>query len=107
MDDINVERNELYKYIQNDFNHLKNNIHNEIFGRKITENQSKDICLIEYSFIRDILNKSNYFTSDYVFFSNNGEKPKIINNLSKDIKGKFGIITKNLLELFHNISKYK
>ena len=106
MDDINVERNELYKYIQNDFNQLKNNIHNEICGRKITENQSKDICLIEHSFIRDILNKSNYFTSDYVFFSNNGEKPKIINNLSKDIKGKFGIITKNLLELLYNDYQY-
>ena len=98
MEDMITTRNNFKNFIQKSYSEKRDEINEEICQRKITENNKKDVCLIENDLINDILDNRNYFNSNNVNFYNK-KRPKIINNLTKEIKGKFGIILKETLQL--------
>ena len=94
-------RNNFKNLIQQSYSEKVNKIYNEICQSKITENNKEDVCLIGNDLIKDIFDNRNYFNSNNVYFSSK-KCPKIINNLTKEIKGKFGIILKETFQLLYN-----
>ena len=97
-----TQKSDFAKTIRDQITLISNKIKNEILQRQITENNENEFCLIEYDSIKEFRSFMNYCCKDfnYVYFYNEKE-PKIINNLSKGIKNKFGIIKKDLLQLIY------
>ena len=101
MEDITINKTKFRKFIQQSYLVKINEIYNEINQSKITEYNRNDLCLIDSDLINDILNNRYYNNSNYIYFYNQKD-PIIINNLSKTIKRKFGIISKQILQLLYN-----
>ena len=101
MEDIITNKISFREFIQQSYLVKINEIYNEINQSKITEYNKYDLCLIDSDLIQDILNNRYYNNSNYIYFYNQKD-PIIINNLSKKIKGKFGIISKEILQLLYN-----
>ena len=104
MEDIITNKISFREFIQQSYLVKINEIYNEINQSKITEYNKYDLCLIDSDLIQDILNNRYYNNSNYIYFSNKKD-PIIINSLSKAIKRKFGIISKQVLQLLYN-AKY-
>ena len=101
MEDITTNEISLKDLIQQSYLEKINEIYNEINQSKITEYNRNDLSLIDSDLINDILNNRYYNNSNYIYFYNQKD-PIIINNLSKTIKRKFGIISKQILQLLYN-----
>ena len=101
MEDITINKTSFRDFIQKSYLVKINEIYNEINQSKITEYNRNDLCLIGSDLIQDILINRYYNNSNYLYFYNQKD-PIIINNLSKTIKGKFGIISKEVFQLLYN-----
>lgn len=94
------DRTNFFSFVLKNFNSFQSQFLNEIKSEKTTENNKKEICLVENTFFKEIFNEENYYRADNVYFYSD-IKPQIIDNLYNEIKGRFQIVRKDLLELLY------
>ena len=100
-----MERREGFKnMVQNEHLQFKQQINNEIKQQNITENNNREYCIIKSNWIKEIFNRDNYEYENFYFFTE--KVPKLISNISKNIKENFQLIKKDLLNKIFNDYQY-
>ena len=93
------ERNQFKNMIQNNYSLFKNELKNQIMKNEITVINEREFCLMESNWVKELFKAKNYYANEVYFLSS--QPPRFINILSKEIKEKFEIIRKELLEIIY------